>query len=133
MLGSHSISKCSLLTLISLFPLFFLQDLRELRPGFHVRRCQRSRDVEHLDRNAERVLLCHSEAEEDCYLLRPWGLRLRPESAERYHVSVFQLPDRQKPSQRMFFIQHCTKCKILSHFYTYITVLNIYIYIYVKK
>ena len=79
-----------------MFLLFFAQDLRELWPGFHVRHCQRSCDVEHLDRDAEWVLLCHSQAEEDCYLLRPRGLRLRPESAERCHVIVLHLPTGQK-------------------------------------
>merc|ERR1712130_607110 len=104
-----------------------LQDLRELWPWFHVRHCQRSLDVEHLDRNAERVLLCHSQAEEDCYLLRPRGLRLRPESAECYHVIVFQLPDRQKPSQRMFLHSTMHQMQDTQPFlHLYIILLNIY-------
>ena len=58
--------------------------------------------MEHLDRDAERVLLCDPETEEDGHLLRPRGLRLGTQSAERYHV-IGQNARQQKPSQRMCF------------------------------
>ena len=77
--------------------LFLLQDIRELWPGFHVRRGQRSLDVEHLDRNAERVLLRHPQEEEDRDLLGPRGLRLGPQPAERYHVILPKLQQKPNP------------------------------------